>query len=131
MSLIRGKGFWRSVFYSRITLLLLICLCFLLAASVYERYTIERQMADRRIEAEQELQTLKERKLELQEKVEYLTAEEGIEAEIRKNFDVAREGEQVIIIVDEEQSAAVSSSEIDTDEKEGHKKSFWRTLFSW
>ena len=35
--------------------------------------------------------------------MEYLSGERGIEEEIRKHFDVAKEGEQVVIIVDKEE----------------------------
>jgi cell division protein FtsB len=75
-----------------------------LGASVYERYIVERQMYLRRQETQQERQQLIERKLQLEERVEYLSGERGIEEEIRTHFDVAKDDEQVIILVGEEES---------------------------
>lgn len=70
-----------------------------LLQSVYERYQVEREMAIKRAEAETELTDLQNRKESLQEEVEYLSQERGIEAEMRRQFDVALPGEQVIILV--------------------------------
>ncbi|MEX0930985.1 MAG: septum formation initiator family protein [Candidatus Paceibacterota bacterium] len=130
MSLLRGKNLWSTIFYSKITLVVLFFLCLLLMTSVYERYTIERKMAERRNEVEEKLRILQDRKYGLEEKVQYLEAEEGIEAEIRKNFDVAREGEQVVIIVDNEQTSDITTTETDEIE-EKEEKSFWRQFLIW
>ena len=69
---------------------------------VYQRYTIASEMAVRQTEVEKHLNDLEARRAELETKVEYLSNERGIEAEMRRNFDVARPGEQVVIILDEE-----------------------------
>jgi len=88
--------------HSPIVLLLLAGFCVLLAISVYERYTIEREMAERRLAAEAEVAALQVRKEALAERVQYLSHERGIEAEMRRNFDVAKPGEEVVIILDNE-----------------------------
>jgi cell division protein FtsB len=82
-------------------------ICLLLAVVVFNRYTIEREMAARRIEAEERIAELQERKEAIEDKVEYLGSERGIEAEMRRNFDVAQPGEQVVIILDEETDESV------------------------
>jgi cell division protein FtsB len=58
-------------------------------------------MAERRVAAEREVAELEARQAVLKEQVEYITSERGIEAEMRRQFDIAREGEQVVIILDE------------------------------
>lgn len=88
--------------YSPWVLAALAVFCALLAVSVYERYTIEREMAGRRAAAEADVAALEERKAALEERVEYLSHERGIEAEMRRNFDVAKPGEEVVIILDNE-----------------------------
>lgn len=98
---------WWTVVHSPVTVVFLLVLVFLLGKEVYERYTIEREMAGRRIEMESKLQELTERRDSLKEKVEYLSHERGIEAEMRRNFDVAQEGEKVIIILEDEALANV------------------------
>ncbi len=96
------KNSWRSVLRSWWLVGILFVVCVLLAFSVYDRYTIEKEMAARRIEAEKALEGLAERKNEVEEQVNYLKSERGIEAEMRRNFDVAQPDEQVVIILDPE-----------------------------
>lgn len=93
----------RSYLRSPLALILLGILCLLMARIVYARYTIEREMAARQLESESEFQALIERKKQLEEKVKYLSNDRGIEAEMRRNFDVAREGEKVVIILDKKE----------------------------
>jgi len=85
--------------YSKIVVVLLLIFVVFLTVSVLERYRVERQMAERKDEALEHKEELIERKKMLEEKVKYLGAERGVEAEIRTNFDVAKEGEKVIILV--------------------------------
>lgn len=89
--------------YSKPVIGLLIIIAGFLSVAVYQRFTVEREMASRRTEVEKERQVLIQRKAQLEERVEYLSGDRGIEDEIRKNFDVAKEGEQVVIIVDKEE----------------------------
>lgn len=101
----------------------------ILAISVYERFVIEREMAARRAAAEAELVSAQERKAVLEEKVEYLSAEHGVESEIRRHFDVARDGEQVVVLVGE---PAVAPAEAPSVSANAEKRSgFWAWLFSW
>lgn len=87
--------------YTRPVLFFLGVLILMMGISVFQRFGVERDMYARRIEAETARQEAAERKMELEEKVEYLEGERGIEEEIRKHFDVAREGEQVVILMGE------------------------------
>lgn len=88
--------------HSKFGIAALLLLIFLLGRGAYERYSIERDMDNRRIAAEQELRLLEERKADLEADVTYLEGERGIEEEIRSNFDVARQGEQVVILTGED-----------------------------
>lgn len=87
--------------YSRPAVFVMGILVVFLASSVYERLLVERQMLLRRSQTEQEKINLIERKEQLKDRVEYLNAERGIEEEIRTHFDVAKEGEKVIILMGE------------------------------
>ena len=100
------KRKFRSILESRITWALLLVLIGSVLMSAYDRYLIAREMADRRAEAEAELAELKARQTDLQEEVDYLSNERGIEAEVRRQFDVAREGEQVVIILGSDELAS-------------------------
>jgi len=96
------KRSWRTILYSPIALTFLVMISLYLAFVTYNRYVIEREMSSRQLDAENELKTLEQRRDTLQKKVDYLSNDRGIEAEMRRNFDVAREGEKVVIILDDE-----------------------------
>jgi cell division protein FtsB len=94
------KRTWRGFFRSWGFVGVLTFACFFMLWAVYDRYAIEQEMSVKRAEADATLQELQERKETIEEKVKYLSSDRGIEAEMRRNFDVAQPGEQVVIIVD-------------------------------
>ncbi len=96
------KHSWRVAFRSWWFVAFLLLLTIFLAVVVYDRYTIQTEMSKRRMEAEKQVEILRARKDEIAEKVEYLDSDRGMEAEMRRNFDVAQPGEQVVIILDDE-----------------------------
>jgi len=113
----------RGWLHSPLALALLGIIIIFLCSVVYQRYTIEQAMVTRRMEAEAHLKLLETRKAELEKKVEYLSNDRGIEAEMRRNFDVARPGEQVVIILDEEKKAEIEPIKKTEDDKPWYK--FW------
>ena len=88
--------------YSWPVIVLLFVVVVLLSLSIFKRFTIEREMYNRRNNAEKELQELYEKREVIQKKVDYLESKRGVEEEIRKDFDVAKEGEQVIVLTGED-----------------------------
>ena len=88
-------------------------------------------MAARRAEAEGELNQLQERADALKNQVEYLKDEDGVESEIRKHFDVVRDGEQVVIIVEDDAEIAETAPGVVVEDpvEQTEKPSFWRSLF--
>jgi hypothetical protein len=67
---------------------------------------------------------LKERQETLGAEVKYLSSERGKEAEMRREFDIAREGEQVVIILDDEVATTVKPMSTSTSENRPWYK-FW------
>ncbi len=116
----------RSYLRTPLALIILVIVCLFLARIVYERYSISRDMAARTVAEEIELESLIERKEQLEEKVEYLSNERGIEAEMRRNFDVARAGEQVVIILDKESEESTIEPLEAMPEPEPTWYEFWR-----
>lgn len=116
----------RSYLRSPLALIILAIICLFLARIVYERYAISRDMAARTDAAQAELNALLERKEQLKEKVEYLSNDRGIEAEMRRNFDVARAGEQVVIILDKEAEGSDIQPMQAMPESEPAWYQFWR-----
>ncbi|MCA9366330.1 septum formation initiator family protein [Candidatus Kaiserbacteria bacterium] len=128
MSFLHAKQKKRSLILIRISVAILSLLAILLGFSVIERLRVEREMADRREAAEAELQRLTERQQSLEQQVEYLSNDQGVEAEIRKHFDVAREGEQVVVLVGDHTDDSVTDS---MEVEEQNERSFWQRLFPW
>ncbi len=100
------KRSWRSIVHTPIVIGLLGVICVLLGYAVYDRYVIARDMKERREVEDKVLDELLQKKDSLKNKVEYLSNERGIEAEMRRNFDIALPGEQVVIIMDEKADGA-------------------------
>lgn len=121
----------RNVVYSKASIGLVLLLTAVLSFSVYERFTVEGEMAEKREIKERELEELRHRSALLEAKVEHLKNDRGIEEELRSRFDVAKEGEQVVILLDEseEQKRAVQGPPGANVEQE--KKSFFSMFKFW
>jgi len=91
----------RRVWASPLVQVILLGVLILVGVSAYSRYGVAREMADRRAAAEAAVAELEARREALAAQVAYITSERGQEAEMRRQFDIAREGEQVVIILDE------------------------------
>lgn len=115
----------KAALESRVTWVIILGLTFLLLLSVYDRYHIAREMAERRLEVETERAELQNRKEELAADVEYLSHDRGIEAEMRRQFDIARAGEQVVIILEDEASTATVATTTATTSPERPWYRFW------
>ena len=111
----------RSFFGSRPFQIIVLLAAIFVLISAYNRYLIAREMAERRSAVESEIKSLEERQKNLESEVKYLSNERGIESEMRRQFDVAREGEQVIIIVEDEDSG----EEIKQDETKASSTRAW------
>lgn len=119
----------RTVVNSPITqgaLFILICM---IGWSAYVRFDIAMEMRERRLQVEAQTAALEARKDALEQQVEYLTSERGIEAELRRQFDVSLPGEQVIVILEDEASGTVVTPLSSDTEQELERRywfQFWR-----
>ena len=114
----------QSLILLRVGIGVVLILCLLVLSSVYRRYEIEREMANRRAVLEAEQAALIERRDVLEEKVEYLADPSNVEAEIRRSFDVAKEGEQVVVILDDETEDVVTETVVPDELVPWYK--FWQ-----
>ena len=80
----------------------------------------------RRVQAEQEVVHLREQKEALEKQVKYLSDERGIEAEMRRQFDVSLPGEKVVVIVDPKKEESSSSALTKKVDEGGSWYMFWR-----
>jgi len=86
---------------------------------IYKKASFAKQKRD---EAVKELQSLQERKESLSLSVASLDTKRGIEEEVRSKFGVVKEGEEVVVIIDETS---------DKKSPESKKSGFWHTVVSF
>lgn len=95
----------------------------LLAGATWEVRQKERIAFSEKENARIQYEETAERKQNLEESVENLSHERGMEEEFRKRFPVAREGEEVIVLVD----ADVPETSGENEDSKG----FWNRLKTW
>lgn len=93
-----------------------------LAQGVWGVYQKERETRHNRSQIETQLAALKSRDAELREEIAYLQTDRGVEAELRRQFEVGREGEKLLLIVDRP-----IAEEPATAAEEG----WWERLWPW
>lgn len=92
-------------------IIILVLVLIFLAQSVWGVWRKNRLSQSARVEAEQDMAVVKERRDALELRVKRLETSRGQEEEIRRNFPVVKEGEQVIVIVSDDEAAAATTSE--------------------
>ena len=96
----KRKSKFRKILYTRGLIILLgIFVLFLgnAAWNAYQKYSIAKKNRDNAV---MELKKLQERGEKLQEDLGLLSTEKGIESELRRRFNIVKEGEDVIVIID-------------------------------
>ena len=95
----------RSFLYSRVVLLVLFIVLALLLKAVWGAYGREQEGTANLERAQDELAALHARAAALEEKLSRLKTPEGIEAEIREQFQVAKPGEKMVVVVPDKNPA--------------------------
>ncbi len=121
----------RRVIYSRYFIGFIFLVTLVIGRSVYERFSVEREMAQKLEDHKENLEAIKARAALLETKVNHLKNERGIEEELRTRFDVARDGEQVVILLDAPQNTEKNSKSPSEDKDSEPKKSFLEMLKFW
>ncbi len=118
----------RSRINSPITQGVILGLSLIVGWSAYVRFDIAMEMRERRIQAESQTAALEAHKTVLKDKVEYLSSDRGIEAEMRRQFDITLPGEQVVVIVEDDESKQEMSSTTNSlsEQRERAWYQFWR-----
>jgi cell division protein FtsB len=119
----------RTVVNSPITQGVIFVLICMVGWSAYVRFDIAMEMRERRLQVEAQTAALEARKDVLHQQVEYLTSERGIEAELRRQFDVSLPGEQVVVILEDETVGATVTPLSSNSEQESDRRfwfQFWR-----
>lgn len=93
----------RKVLYSKGVLLLLLLLLVLVGRATWGLYAKERESRRNLDRVEAELLGLQLREEKLRADIARLKTPEGVETEIREQFQVAKPGEKMIVLVDDRQ----------------------------
>lgn len=109
MKMFQQKRQTMSRVYSRAVLLGLLIVILFIGKGVYDIYGRERQSAKLRAEAEGKMRELEAQKANLTREVEKLGSEAGVEEKIRSKFNVAKPGENVVLIVNDATTTATST----------------------
>ncbi len=112
----------RSVLYALPTIVVLFLLTALVGHAAWGMYGSYREASVRRDKAQAELRVLQARAADLERDIARLSSDRGIEAEIRERYMVAKEGEKVMIITDEEGG--------DDRTAPPEERSFWQRLLA-
>lgn len=121
----------RSWVFSKTAILVLVIAVGLLSYSVFERFTALQKISDKREQKEAELQELQQRAAALESDVTYLQQKRGVEEELRSRFDVAKEGEQVVVIVDDEAAQDTDLDALAKPPGANEQRPWWKFLVFW
>lgn len=113
----------KKILYSKPILAILVIIVIWFSFAVWSMYKKERDTQLKKIEQKEILEELKTREASLSKEIEKLNTKYGIEQEVRSKFEVGKEGEEMIIIVD-------SLEEKDLNVK-NTRKTFWQKVFDW
>ena len=117
----------RQRLYSWPSLLVLIVASAFLMNGVWGVFQKERQTSINKSQRLAHLEELEIRENSLKEEIDRLNTERGIEEEIRQEFGVAKEGEEVIVIVD----LPLNGSDFGIEESRSRFERFLGAIIFW
>jgi cell division protein FtsB len=100
----------RSFIYNRITLLVLVILVVLVMYSTFGVWQKKQASEELKDAADKRLLELGEKYADLEKDIKRLNTREGVEEEIRSKFSVAKEGENMVVIVNDIEDEDLSST---------------------
>ena len=108
------KNIWRRLYESPISIVFLLALLIFFSWNIIQLGGKLLDTEENRKIAEEKVTELKERKKKTREEIELLKTDKGIEENIRERYGLVKEGEKVIIIVDENKDKIVKKEEEST-----------------
>lgn len=115
----------RKTLYSPFVLVLLFIIMIILSSGVFGVYK-KSKLSKVNLEREKkELEKLAMREKILASSIDYLKTDQGVEDEIRTKFRAVKDGEKVVVIIDEQSTSTPIESE------QASSTSFWYNLFHW
>lgn len=91
----------KNMIYSKLALIFILFILFLFVKATVVFYQKEAESRNRKGRAENKLLELQKRKENIENKIKRLDSYVGVEEELRQRFDLVKEGEQTILIRDD------------------------------
>lgn len=109
----------RKIIYSKVSIVFLVGICVLLGRGLVNIHDKARESMDRKNFSAGRLSQLESRETQLKKEIERLESRVGLEEELRTRYSFSKEGEKMIVIVDEkkENEAAETSEKDELSEK--------------
>ncbi len=117
---VHEKQRMRRWLYSKTTFAVLIVCIFVAGMNAWDMYQKARLTKTQLAQTEEAYAKLQEREAFLSEETKQLETEAGVEAKLRERFGVAKEGEEVIVILDDTES-----------EESAETLSWWQRVVRW
>lgn len=111
----------RRVIASPLTFIVLAGIIAVVGWNTWDMYTKWRTSNEALAEAHIAYKELQEREVFLSQQIDVLSTDAGVEAEVRDRFGVAKEGEKVIVILNEEEQGELVEEEV----------GFWSRVRGW
>ncbi len=111
----------RSIAYNKITIVILIMLVLVGARSTWLVYQKKVSSEEMKNESLKNVENLRLRDEELKQKIDRLKTKEGIEEEIRLKYNVVKEEENMVVVVEDEKTEVATTSS---------KVSFWQKFMN-
>ena len=103
------KDKWKYYLQSKPVLIFLFILILIFSWKIFGLFGKWQETSNNRSLEQQKINDLKERKQKLSSDIEKLNTDKGKEEVIRENYGMARDGEQVIVIVDDKKQASTEN----------------------
>lgn len=91
----------RSFLYNKVTIAILVVFVLISMKAVWTAHSKLRESEELRKNAEERMAVLTKREVELRDQMNRLQTDQGVEAEIRSKYSVAKENENVVVIVED------------------------------
>lgn len=118
----------RRFLYSWASIALLICIAFFLGYQTYELQKKRNVSLDKKMQASAELARYSKEEETLRSRIEELETPEGRERVIRERFNVVKDGEGVIYVIEEEQGIGAN---IILEKETADEENVWQLLKSF
>ncbi len=100
----------RSFMYNKVTLVILFLLVLVLARSTWVVWQKKQESEEMKSVSMRNVEELRSRESELQAKMNKLDTDHGIEEEIRAKYSVVKEGENMVVVVEAENTEVATGT---------------------